>query len=237
MWDSLETENIFYSLSNSSTKSAAWKRMYLLTVVVILVCPRSLETFVTSIPEFRQDVAKLWRILSRFTFSKPCARPRKIDREWGPGLSPCALCASLFLLKPFLHAGAFCCAREQKTLVARPREQFFTKIRASVEKTGFYLPFWPDFDQNRAPLAPPKKSPTRLPAYIRILTNKNSWIVDILVDKHPIFSTLSRAVYIPIHMETLWCGQSYITTFPIPIKQGNLCTRFWFYSPNIPIFP
>ncbi len=32
-------------------------------------------------------------------------------------------CASLFLCKPFLHAGAFCYARELKTLVELSRER------------------------------------------------------------------------------------------------------------------
>ena len=62
-------------------------------------------------------------------------------------------------------------------------------------------------------------------------------MIDILVDNNLIFSTLSRAVYTPIYMETLWCGQSYITAIPIPIQLNNLFTRLWFYSPNIPIFP
>ena len=43
------------------------------------------------------------------------------------------VCASLFLCKPFLHAGAFCCARELKTLAARSREQFFMIYRTSEE--------------------------------------------------------------------------------------------------------
>lgn len=40
---------------------------------------------------------------------------------------------SLFMRKPVLHAGAFCCASELKTLAARSREQFFTKVRTSEE--------------------------------------------------------------------------------------------------------
>ena len=34
---------------------------------------------------------------------------------------------------PFPYAGAFCCARELKTLVARSREQFFMTYRTSGE--------------------------------------------------------------------------------------------------------
>ena len=42
-----------------------------------------------------------------------------------------------------------------------------------------------------------------------------------------------QKVYIPIHMETLWCGQSYITAIPIPIQQNNSFTHFLSYSPQI----
>lgn len=34
-------------------------------------------------------------------------------------------------------------------------------------------------------------------------------------------------------METLWCGQSYITAIPIPIQQNNSFTHFLSYSPKI----
>lgn len=40
---------------------------------------------------------------------------------------------SLFMRKPVLHAGAFCCASELKSLVARSREQFFMIYRTSEE--------------------------------------------------------------------------------------------------------
>ena len=40
-----------------------------------------------------------------------------------------------------------------------------------------------------------------------------------------------ESIYIPIHMETLWCTQSYITAIPISIQQNNLFTHFLSYSP------
>lgn len=39
-------------------------------------------------------------------------------------------------------------------------------------------------------------------------------------------------IYIPIHMETLWCTQSYITAIPISIQQNNLFTHFLSYNPG-----
>lgn len=40
-----------------------------------------------------------------------------------------------------------------------------------------------------------------------------------------------ESIYIPIHMETLWCTQIYITAIPISIQQNNLFTHFLSYSP------
>lgn len=42
-----------------------------------------------------------------------------------------------------------------------------------------------------------------------------------------------ESIYIPIHMETLWCTQNYITAILILIQQNNLFTHFLSYNSKI----